>query len=222
MDKDVNQGRVAMMLPGILRDNPDYFAVMIMNDILGGGGFTSRIMNRVRSDEGLAYDGSFEFSGRRLLSADVHGGLSIQVAHGGLCHVHCAGGNEADRVRAGDRSGTDDLEARVHRPVPAHVRNQGASGEHLCPGRIHRPLRQGSGLLERPTARAWRPSAQDDVLRVAKKYLTPDKLVILAVGKKEDILLGHPDHPVKLTGLGGRTLDRPAVARSDDDEAAAD
>jgi predicted Zn-dependent peptidase len=54
VDKDVNQGRVAMMLPGIRRDDPDYFPVLIMNDILGGGGFTSRIMNRVRSDEGLA------------------------------------------------------------------------------------------------------------------------------------------------------------------------
>ena len=39
VDKDVNQGRVAMMLPGILRDSPDYFPVLIMNDILGGGGF---------------------------------------------------------------------------------------------------------------------------------------------------------------------------------------
>src|ERR1035438_3842872 len=38
VDKDVNQGRVVMMLPGILRDNPDYFAAVIMNDILGGGG----------------------------------------------------------------------------------------------------------------------------------------------------------------------------------------
>ena len=63
VDKDVNQGRVAMMLPGIMRDNPDYFAVMIMNDILGGGGFTSRIMNRVRSDEGLAYAARSRFPG---------------------------------------------------------------------------------------------------------------------------------------------------------------
>jgi zinc protease len=50
-----------MMLPGILRYNPDYFAVVIMNDILGGGGFTSRIMSRVRSDEGLAYDAHSTF-----------------------------------------------------------------------------------------------------------------------------------------------------------------
>jgi hypothetical protein len=31
-------------------DDPDYFAALVMNDILGGGGFTSRIMNCVRSD----------------------------------------------------------------------------------------------------------------------------------------------------------------------------
>src|SRR5205823_2338487 len=63
VEKDVNQGRVSMMLPGITRDNPDYFAVVVMNDILGGGGFTSRLMNRVRSDEGLAYDVSSSFPG---------------------------------------------------------------------------------------------------------------------------------------------------------------
>ncbi len=55
VDKDVNQGRVSIMLPGLLRTDPDFFAAAVMNDILGGGGFTSRITNRVRSDEGLAY-----------------------------------------------------------------------------------------------------------------------------------------------------------------------
>jgi zinc protease len=55
INKDVNQGRVSIFLPGILRDDPDYFAGLVMNDILGGGGFTSHLMNRIRSDEGLAY-----------------------------------------------------------------------------------------------------------------------------------------------------------------------
>ena len=68
VNKDVNQGRVSMLLPGIMRDNPDYFPLIIMNDILGGGGFTSRIVNRVRSDEGLGLLGLFQFSGRRLFS----------------------------------------------------------------------------------------------------------------------------------------------------------
>ena len=84
MDKDVNQGRVAMMLPGIMRDDPDYFAVMVMNDILGGGGFTSRIMNRVRSDEGLAYAAHSQLPGRRLLSRCRSRRVPDQVAHRGL------------------------------------------------------------------------------------------------------------------------------------------
>jgi predicted Zn-dependent peptidase len=52
---DVNQGRVGLGHLGTTRDNPDRFAIDLMNDILGGSGFTSRITNRVRSDEGLAY-----------------------------------------------------------------------------------------------------------------------------------------------------------------------
>ncbi|HEY2951336.1 MAG TPA: pitrilysin family protein, partial [Verrucomicrobiae bacterium] len=63
VDKDVNQGRVSILLPGVLRDDPDYFAIAVMNRILGGGGFTSRIVNRVRSDEGLAYAAGSSFQG---------------------------------------------------------------------------------------------------------------------------------------------------------------
>src|SRR6185369_3205247 len=60
---EVDQGRVTMMLPAILRDNPDYYACLVMNNVLGGGGFSSRLMGRVRSDEGLAYDVHSRFPG---------------------------------------------------------------------------------------------------------------------------------------------------------------
>jgi len=58
---DVTQTRVRMFHPGPRRGDPQEFAIKVMNDILGGGGFTSRITKRVRSDEGLAYSAGSAF-----------------------------------------------------------------------------------------------------------------------------------------------------------------
>jgi len=54
--KEVPQGRVTLAHHGIDLRHPDVHAIRIMNYILGGGGFSSRLMQRVRTDEGLAYD----------------------------------------------------------------------------------------------------------------------------------------------------------------------
>ncbi|MEW5925810.1 MAG: pitrilysin family protein, partial [Candidatus Zixiibacteriota bacterium] len=54
--EDVNQSRIMVGHLGVKRDIPDQYALSVMNDLLGGGGFTSRITRRVRSDEGLAYN----------------------------------------------------------------------------------------------------------------------------------------------------------------------
>ena len=44
----------------------------------------------------------------------------------------------------------------------------------------------------------------DDVLRVAREYLHPDRLVVLVVGDRTTIEAGDPDHPdITLAGLAG-------------------
>lgn len=53
--KDISQAYVHIDLPLIKRPNPDYYALSILNMILGGGGFTSRLGTKVRSDAGLTY-----------------------------------------------------------------------------------------------------------------------------------------------------------------------
>jgi len=53
--KDISQAYVRMGLPLFKRPHHDYYAVMLLDYILGGSGFTSRLGMRVRSDEGLTY-----------------------------------------------------------------------------------------------------------------------------------------------------------------------
>jgi zinc protease len=56
IDKDLTQANIILGHIGIRRDNPDYYAVSVMNYILGGGGFSSRLMQTIRDEMGLAYD----------------------------------------------------------------------------------------------------------------------------------------------------------------------
>lgn len=53
--KDTPQGNVWMGHLGIAARSPDEFKVKVMNDILGGGGFTARLMKELRSNRGLTY-----------------------------------------------------------------------------------------------------------------------------------------------------------------------
>ena len=55
VDKDGPQAAVRWAFPGIRRNDPDWYAAYVTNQILGGRGFTSRLMKRIRSDEGLTY-----------------------------------------------------------------------------------------------------------------------------------------------------------------------
>ncbi|MEW6416917.1 MAG: pitrilysin family protein [Nitrospirota bacterium] len=56
IDKDLTQANIIIGNLGISRDNPDFYAVSVMNYILGGGGFASRLMQSIRDEMGLAYD----------------------------------------------------------------------------------------------------------------------------------------------------------------------
>lgn len=62
IDKPVPQSVVLIAQPGIKRDDPDWYAAFVLNYILGGGGFNSRLMNEVREKRGLAYSVSTSLS----------------------------------------------------------------------------------------------------------------------------------------------------------------
>jgi zinc protease len=67
VDKDIAQTTILIGDVGLTKDNPDQYQVRVMNFILGGGGFNSRMMQEIRSDRGLAYSAYSYFQiGRRL------------------------------------------------------------------------------------------------------------------------------------------------------------
>src|SRR4026208_1191646 len=55
VNKDLTQANIVLGHNGVARGNPDYYAVQVMNYILGGGGFSSRAMDSIRNQRGLAY-----------------------------------------------------------------------------------------------------------------------------------------------------------------------
>jgi zinc protease len=59
---DSAQAHVLVGQPGIPRKSPDFFALLVGNHILGGGGFTSRLTEEVRQKRGLTYGISSGFS----------------------------------------------------------------------------------------------------------------------------------------------------------------
>ncbi len=56
IDKDLTQANIIIGTIGIKRKDPQYYAFSVMNYIFGGGGFSSRLMQSIREEKGLAYD----------------------------------------------------------------------------------------------------------------------------------------------------------------------
>ncbi|MQQ08084.1 insulinase family protein [Epibacterium sp. SM1979] len=55
VDFDTPQSVAIFGQPGIERDDPDFFAAYVLNQIIGGGSFDSRLMHEVRKERGLTY-----------------------------------------------------------------------------------------------------------------------------------------------------------------------
>ncbi|TIS09157.1 MAG: insulinase family protein, partial [Mesorhizobium sp.] len=64
---DLPQTSLRLAWPGVKRSAPDHFATVLMNDILGGSGMTSRLFEEVREKRGLAYHVSSELTLDKLL-----------------------------------------------------------------------------------------------------------------------------------------------------------
>lgn len=209
VDKDVNQGRVSVMLPGLLRTDPDFFAAQLMNDVLGGGGFTSRITNRVRSDEGLAYSAGSRLAGGVWYPGILAAGFQSKSRTCGYAASIVL--EEMKKVRDAEVT-AEELETAKRSFVdtlPRRFATKAATTGVLVDEEFTGRYRTDPGYYASFKANVEKVSAAD-VKRVAQRLLTTEKVTILAVGKKADLLNPDPKHPVDFAGLaGGRLVDVP-------------
>lgn len=179
--KDVNQASIRFGHLGIDRDNPDRYAVAVMNYILGGGSFTSRVTSKVRSDEGLSYSVGtrFETDSRDL-------GVWFAFCQTKLATTHKAMRlmlDEVERIRQG-KVDDEELNSAKDSYINRYVFNFTSAGQ------IVRQLMElefddrPRDLLKKYIDNI-RKVTKEDVYRVARKYLRPEETTFVVVGNPD-------------------------------------
>lgn len=182
INKDLTQANIIIGHEGVPRGHPDYYPIQVMNYILGGGGFSSRLMDSIRNERGLAYSVYSQFDAEK---------------HVGTFQVTMQTKNE-----------TAEEAVRIAMEEIRRIREQGVSEEELKDAKDYLvgsfPLRldtnrRVANFLARAEFFELGPDYPDrypeligritreDILRVAKRYLQPEKLIVVVVGNQERI-----------------------------------
>ena len=184
VDRDLTQANIIAGHAGLSRDNPDFYAVSVMNYILGGGGFSSRLMETVRDEMGLAYDiHSFFASYKEGGLFEVVVQTKNRSADTVLAEIH----RQLDRIRRDGVAEQDlnDAKAYLTGSFPRRLDTSRKIADFLAVVEFH-----GLGLdYVEKYPRYITAVTKDDVLRVARKYLHPSALVTVVVGKQSEISL---------------------------------
>ncbi len=196
--EDVNQSRVRLGHMGVKRENPDRYAISIMNDILGGGGFTSRITRRVRSDEGLSYGQGSTFV--RPVEYDGTFYAYFQTKHATAAYGTKIILEELERIR--NEKVDEEIVENSKASFVSNLVNPFSSKTNIV------TTFAGDEYTDRPDD-YWQLYTEninavtpDDVLEVAKKYIHPEKLVYLIVGDPETVQQGWDKDPARFSDFG--------------------
>ncbi len=199
IQKDVNQGRVSIGEPSVTRESPDIYALEVMNEILGGSGFTSRITRTVRSNEGLAYS-----AGSGLTFGVYYPGrfrAAFQSKSRSVPYATELVLQEIRKIRETPvtEEELDTIKRNLIETFPSNFASKAQSMAIFAADEYtHRDPAFWATYRDR-----IRAVTAADVQRVAKAHLLPEKLTILVVGDQKEIDLGDGKHDVTLAALAG-------------------
>jgi zinc protease len=183
VDFDVPQANIRFGRPGVARADKDYIAAMVVNHILGGGSFTSRLFQEVREKRGLTYS--------------VYSSLTTAEASPSLI-----GATSTKNERAGETLGVIEAEcARLAAEGPTADELEKAqkflTGSYALrfdtstkiAGHLLHLQREGfdAGYLDRRNAEVEAVTLED-AKRVAKRLIGDASLLVAIVGRPEGLV----------------------------------
>ncbi len=182
IERKVPQSVAVFGMPGIKRDDPDWYAAMVVNQIFGAGGFSWRLMEEVRTKRGLTY-GVYT-----SLQPYSHAGLVL----GSVATVNARMGEskqviEAEIARMADGGATEaELADAKTFLTGSYALNFDTSG--AIAGQLVGIQRYGfdRDFINRRNAYIEAVTLAD-VNRVAKRLLDPDRLFWVIVGEPEGL-----------------------------------
>jgi zinc protease len=179
--EDVNQSTIHMVSLGTTRDNPDYYAISVLNEAFGGG-FSSRLFNDIRTKRGLAYS--------------VGGGIGTNFGHPGILQV--AIGTKSQSTIEAIQAADEDIANLKKQPITDDEIKH--AKDAILNAFVFRLDSPDKILTERMTYEYygyppdWLDKYQEevkkvsaaDVNRVAAKYMHRDQMAVLVVGNTKE------------------------------------
>lgn len=182
LPQEGGQALLLFVAPGISRDDPDWHAAQLVNYILGGGGFESRLMSEVRDRRGLTYGIGTS------LSATEHSALVMGNARTANAKAGEAWTVTRDVWRKVYENGVTDAELQSARDYLVGSLATGFTSSSAIAGMLLslQEDRLPMDYLDEREGK-FRAVTLADAARVAKRLLDPARLTLVVTGKPDGI-----------------------------------
>ncbi len=179
----IPQGYILILHEGIRGFREDYFDLMIMHDILGSGGFTSRIVSKVRNEKGLAYStwGYYDVIGKYKGNFEAFCATKIESIYDAIFYI-------LDEMKRIKREKVSEKELKVAKESLINSTISRLGNPYNFITRVahleltERPLDFYTNYVENV-----KKVSIDGVFSAANKYLKPEEVSIIIVGNLERI-----------------------------------
>ena len=182
VDFDVPQANIRFGRPGIARRDPDYITAMVVNHILGGGSFTSRLFQEVREKRGLTYS-VYSTLTTADSSPSLIGATSTKNERAGEALAVI----EAECVRLALEGPTEDELDKAKKFIIGSYALRFDTSTKIA-GHLQQLQREGfdAGYLDRRNAEVAAVTLED-ARRVAKRLIDDGRMLVAIVGRPEGL-----------------------------------